>query len=257
MEPIIFGIVVLIILFLVLFTYFIPVGLWITAYFSGVRVGIGSLIGMRLRKVPPGQIIRPLIAATKAGLTLNTNLLEGHYMAGGKVDRVVDALISANKADIELKFEKATAIDLAGRNVLDAVKTSVFPKVIDCPDSTKGKSTIDAVAMDGIQLKAKARVTVRANLERLVGGAVEAAQARRVCLVRGLEDEAVVRGLGLPALLDHLGHRSAQAVEPAVVDDALEDEIACLEEGLALRLGKHARRMGEDLFRCHGRISKE
>ncbi len=180
MEPIIFGIVVLIILFLVLFTYFIPVGLWITAYFSGVRVGIGSLVGMRLRKVPPGQIIRPLIAATKAGLTLNTNLLEGHYMAGGKVDRVVDALISANKADIELKFEKATAIDLAGRNVLDAVKTSVFPKVIDCPDSTKGKSTIDAVAMDGIQLKAKARVTVRANLERLVGGAVEETIIARV-----------------------------------------------------------------------------
>jgi uncharacterized protein YqfA (UPF0365 family) len=161
-------------IFLLLFTYFIPVGLWITAYFSGVKVKIfKDLVGMRLRKVPPASIIRPLIMATKAGITLDTNKLEAHYLAGGHVERVVVALISAEKANIHLTFERATAIDLAGRNVLEAVQLSVNPKVIETP-------MVAAVAMDGIQVKAISRVTVRANIDRLVGGAGEETIMARV-----------------------------------------------------------------------------
>lgn len=169
-----------VILFLILFTYFIPVRLWIEAQFAGVSVKISTLVGMRLRNVPPSRIVLPLIAATKAGLDLSIDELEAHYLAKGNVQLVVTALISASKAGIELPFARAAAIDLAGRNVLEAVKMRVTPKVIDCPDPTKGRSTIDGVAMDGIQLKAKARVTVRANLERLVGGAGEETIIARV-----------------------------------------------------------------------------
>lgn len=157
-----------------LFSYFIPVGLWITAYFSGVKVRlIRDLVGMRLRKVPPAYIIRPLISATKAGIKLDIDKLEAHYLAGGRVDRVVNALISADKANIGLTFERATAIDLAGRDVFEAVQVSVNPKVITTP-------MIAAVAMDGIQVKAISRVTVRANIERLVGGAGEETIVARV-----------------------------------------------------------------------------
>ncbi|MCW8850646.1 MAG: flotillin-like protein FloA [Melioribacteraceae bacterium] len=163
-----------IIFFLVLFTYFVPVGLFITAYFSGVKLKIfKDLVGMRLRKVSPTIIVRNLIAATKAGLTLDASALEAHYLAGGNVTTVVNALISANKANLDLFFEKAAAIDLAGRDVLEAVKMSVVPKVIETP-------LVSAVAKDGIQLKAIARVTVRANIERLVGGAGEATVLARV-----------------------------------------------------------------------------
>ena len=144
----------------------VPVRLWIEAVFAGVRVGLGDLIGMRLRKVSPAAVVRPLIAATKAGLDLNTQQLEAHYLAGGHVDRVVKALISADKANIELPFQQAAAIDLAGRDVLEAVKVSVNPKVINTPK-------VAAMAKDGIQLIAVARVTVRANINRLVGGAGE------------------------------------------------------------------------------------
>ncbi len=158
---------------LILFFYFIPVGLWLTAFFSGVRINIFTLVGMRLRKVVPHTIIRPLISATKAGLKLNINEMEAHYLAGGSVSTVVLALISADKANIELDFRRATAIDLAGRDVLDAVKVSVNPKVIE----TK---KISAVAVDGIQLTAIARVTLRANIERLVGGAGEETILARV-----------------------------------------------------------------------------
>jgi uncharacterized protein YqfA (UPF0365 family) len=140
--------------------------LWIEAIFAGVRVGIGDLIGMRLRKVNPAMVVRPLIAATKAGITLTTRQLEAHLLAGGHVDRVVKALISADKANLGLPFEQAAAIDLAGRDVLEAVKVSVNPKVIDTP-------RVAAMAKDGIQLIATARVTVRANINRLVGGAGE------------------------------------------------------------------------------------
>ncbi len=163
-----------VIVFLVILIYFVPIGLFITAYFSGVKLKIfRDLVGMRLRKVSPYVIVRSLISATKAGLHLDTSLLEAHYLAGGNVPKVVNALISANKANLNLDFKKATAIDLAGRDVLEAVKMSVIPKVIETP-------LVAAMAKDGIQLKAIARITVRANIERLVGGAGEATILARV-----------------------------------------------------------------------------
>ena len=163
-----------IIIFLSLFTYFVPIGLWVTAYFSGVKVSIfRDLVGMRLRKVPPGAIVRPKISAQKAGIDVPLERMEAHYLAGGHVEMVILALISADKANIELTFERAAAIDLAGRDVLEAVKVSVNPKVINTP-------LIAAVAKDGIQVKATARVTVRANIDRLVGGAGEETIIARV-----------------------------------------------------------------------------
>ena len=161
-------------LFLIFFLYFIPIGLWITAYFSGVRVKlVRDLVGMRLRKVPPAVIIKPLITAHKAGIYVDTPQLEAHYLAGGNVQKVVNSLISADKANIDLNFERATAIDLAGRDVFEAVQVSVNPKVIETP-------RVSAVAKDGIQVVAIARVTVRANIERLVGGAGEETIIARV-----------------------------------------------------------------------------
>ena len=157
---------VLVIFALLILVWAVPVRLWVEAVFAGVKVSIGDLVGMRLRKVSPTGVVRPLIAATKAGLTLTTGELEGHYLAGGHVDRVVKALISADKANLGMSFEQAAAIDLAGRDVLEAVKVSVNPKVIDTP-------RVAAMAKDGIQLIATARVTVRANINRLVGGAGE------------------------------------------------------------------------------------
>ena len=151
----------------------IPVRLWIEAISAGVRVGIGYLVGMRLRKVSPPAVVRPLIWANKAGVDLQINDLEAHYLAGGSVDRVVRALISADKANIELSFRQAAAIDLAGRDVLEAVQVSVNPKVINTP-------RVAAMAKDGIQLIAVARVTVRANINRLVGGAGEETILARV-----------------------------------------------------------------------------
>ncbi len=152
---------------------FIPVGLWITAFFSGVRVGIFTLVGMRFRRVQPSRIVNPMIKATKAGLDLDIDNLEGHYLAGGDVNSVVNALIAAQRAEINLEFERAAAIDLAGRNVLEAVQVSVNPKVIETPK-------ISAVAKDGIEVMVKARVTVRAHLDRLVGGAGEETIIARV-----------------------------------------------------------------------------
>lgn len=167
-------IIVLAVFFLVVFLYFIPVGLWITAYFSGVRIKlVRDLVGMRLRKVPPATIVKPLITAHKAGIYLDTPQLEAHYLAGGQVQKVVNSLISADKANIDLTFERATAIDLAGRDVFEAVQVSVNPKVIETP-------AISAVAKDGIQVRAVARVTVRANIDRLVGGAGEETIIARV-----------------------------------------------------------------------------
>lgn len=167
------GIAALIIILVILFFTFIPVGLWITAYFSGVKIGIGTLIGMRLRRVVPSRIVNPMIKATKAGLSIGVDKLEAHYLAGGNVNTLVDALIAAQRANIPLGFERAAAIDLAGRNVLEAVQVSVNPKVIETPQ-------IAAVAKDGIEVIAKARVTVRANIERLVGGAGEETIIARV-----------------------------------------------------------------------------
>ncbi|MEK4759436.1 flotillin-like protein FloA [Viridibacillus sp. FSL E2-0187] len=168
----IIAIVVVFIALAVLFT-FVPVALWISALAAGVRVSIFTLIGMRLRRVIPSRIVNPLIKAHKAGLPVTINQLESHYLAGGNVDRVVNALIAAHRANIELTFERCAAIDLAGRDVLEAVQMSVNPKVIETP-------FIAGVAMNGIEVKAKARITVRANIERLVGGAGEETIVARV-----------------------------------------------------------------------------
>ncbi len=180
-------ILVLFIIGLALFLHFVPLGLWISAIAAGVHVGIFTLIGMRLRRVPPAQIVLPLIKANKAGLDVNVNQLEAHFLAGGNVDRVIDALIAAHRAQIVLPFERSAAIDLAGRNVLEAVQMSVNPKVIETP-------FVSAVAKNGIELKVKARVTVRANIDRLVGGAGEATIIARV-------GEGIVTSVG--SAVDH------------------------------------------------------
>jgi len=174
------AVIVAIVVFFLFLAWAVPLRLWIAAIAARVPVSLISLIGMRLRRVNPRAIVEPLIMAHKAGLKLTTSQLESHYLANGHVDLVVLALISADKAKIPLTWERATAIDLAGRNVYDAVKMSVEPRVIDCPDPTKGANTVAAVAKDGIQLKAKARVTVRANLDRLIGGATEETIIARV-----------------------------------------------------------------------------
>ncbi|AQX53700.1 flotillin-like protein FloA [Priestia flexa] len=161
------------IILLAVFFTFVPVMLWISALAAGVRISIFTLVGMRLRRVIPSRVVNPLIKASKAGLDVSTNQLESHYLAGGNVDRVVNALIAAQRANIELSFERGAAIDLAGRNVLEAVQMSVNPKVIETP-------FISGVAMDGIEVKAKARITVRANIDRLVGGAGEETVIARV-----------------------------------------------------------------------------
>lgn len=169
-KVILLGIICLLI---VLFFILVPVGLWISAIASGVRVGIVDLVGMKLRRVVPAKIVLPLIKATKAGLSMKANELEAHLLAGGNVDSVVNALVAAERAGISLSFEQASAIDLAGRDVFEAVKMSVTPKVIETP-------VISAVAKDGIELLVKARVTVRTNIERLIGGAGEATILARI-----------------------------------------------------------------------------
>jgi len=168
----------IIVIFLGIFLAFIKI--WIRARFSGASVSIGKLIGMRLRNVSPSVIVDARIMAVKAGLDVTNDDLETHYLARGNVNKVVMALIAADKANIELVFKRAAAIDLAGRDVLDAVRTSVNPRVIDAPDPSKGSDLVAAVAIDGIQLKAKAKVTVRANIDRLVGGATEETIIARV-----------------------------------------------------------------------------
>ena len=173
MPELIIAMFFIIIVGLLILLNFIPVGLWISAGASGVKVSIFSLIGMRLRRVSPARIIQPLIKGTKAGLVINANQLESHLLAGGRVDNVVDALIAVHRANLELSFERAAAIDLAGRNVFDAVRMSVTPKIIETP-------WISAVAIDGIEVKVVARVTVRTNITRLVGGAGEETIIARV-----------------------------------------------------------------------------
>lgn len=166
-------VVVLALIAIAIFFHFVPVGLWISALAAGVHVGIFTLVGMRLRRVAPAKIVMPLIKANKAGLDISVSQLEAHYLAGGDVDRVVDALIAAERASIPLTFERSAAIDLAGRDVLEAVQMSVNPRVIETP-------IISAVAKNGIELKVRARVTVRTNIDRLVGGAGEATIIARV-----------------------------------------------------------------------------
>ncbi len=204
---------------------FVPVRLWIEAWFSGVRVGMGTLVGMRLRKASPPAIIRPLIAATKAGLDLDVNELEAHYLAGGSVGRVTQALISADKAGIELQFPTAAAIDLAGRDVLEAVQVSVNPKVIETPKVT-------AMAKDGIQLTAVARVTMRANIKRLVGGAGEETILARV-------GEGIVSTIGSSeshkAVLANPGHISetvlGKGLDAGTAYEILSIDIADVDVG--------------------------
>lgn len=165
--------VAVVLVVLSIFFSFVPLGLWISSLAAGVKVSIFNLVGMRLRRVSPNRIVLPLIKSTKAGINVSVNELEAHFLAGGNVDKVIDAMIAAERASIDLPFEKAAAIDLAGRDVLEAVKMSVNPKVIETPN-------VSAVAKDGIELLVKARVTVRANLERLVGGAGEVTILARV-----------------------------------------------------------------------------
>lgn len=169
----IIGIIVVALIFIGILLSFVPVMLWVSALAAGVRISIFTLVGMRLRRVTPSRVVNPLIKAHKAGLIVTTNQLESHYLAGGNVDRVVNALIAAHRANIELSFERCAAIDLAGRDVLEAVQMSVNPKVIETP-------FIAGVAMNGIEVKAKARITVRANIDRLVGGAGEDTVVARV-----------------------------------------------------------------------------
>ena len=166
-------VVVLVLIVLAVFLRFFPIGLWISALASGVHISIGTLVGMRVRRIQPQRLVYPLIKANKAGLDLTIAKLETHFLAGGNVDRVINALIAAQRANIEMPFEKACAIDLAGRDVLQAVQMSVTPKVIETP-------VVAAIAKDGIELRAKARVTVRTNIERLVGGAGEETIIARV-----------------------------------------------------------------------------
>jgi uncharacterized protein YqfA (UPF0365 family) len=175
------ALIVLLLLALVVLLLFVKFArLWLQAYFSRADVRLSELIGMWLRKVDSRTIVISKITAVQAGLTLTTKDLESHYLAGGRVPNVVRALVAANRANIDLSLKTATAIDLAGRDILEAVQTSVNPKVIDCPDPQKSRGTIDAVAQDGIQLKAKARITVRANIGRLIGGATQETIIARV-----------------------------------------------------------------------------
>jgi len=173
--PSIFQIVIVVVAVLLVFSFlsFIPLRLWIAAIASGVKVSIFNLVGMRIRKVMPSKIVNPMIKATKGGIEITIGNLEAHYLAGGNVDKVVNALIAAKRADIDLEFSRAAAIDLAGRDVLQAVQMSVNPKVIETP-------MVAAIAKDGIELRVMARVTVRANIDRLVGGAGEETVIARV-----------------------------------------------------------------------------
>ncbi len=207
-------------------------GLYIRALLAGCRVGLFTIIGMKLRGVTPTVIVDAKIMATKAGLTISTDQLETHYLARGNVLRVVMALIASSKANIKLTFEKACAIDLAGREVLEAVKTSVNPKVIDCPNPELGRSTIDAVSKNGIQLKVKARVTVRTNIERLVGGAGEATIIARV-------GEGIVSTIGSAEthkeVLQHPDHISktvlAKGLDAGTAFEILSIDIADVDVG--------------------------
>lgn len=223
-----FGSIFILFLFLIglfIFLHFVPLGLWISAIAAGVHVGIFTLIGMRLRRVPPAQIVLPLIKANKAGLNVNVNQLEAHFLAGGNVDRVVDALIAAHRAEIALPFERSAAIDLAGRNVLEAVQMSVNPKVIETP-------FVSAVAKNGIELKVKARVTVRANIDRLVGGAGEATIIARV-------GEGIVTSVGSAAdhkdVLENPDHISrtvlAKGLDAGTAFEILSIDIADVDVG--------------------------
>ena len=229
MPAVILTIVVLVVILLSLFFNFVPVGLWVTAMASGVNVSVFSLVGMRLRRVRPDRIIHPMIKGTKAGLRLDINQLESHLLSGGRVDSVVDALIAAHRANLELSFERAAAIDLAGRNVFEAVRMSVTPKIIETP-------WISAVAKDGIEVKVIARVTVRTNIERLVGGA----------------DRAVPR-----AVIDFVGRVHGQLRDAGAGGEGAGPDLDdCRGDGNGRQLGAAVKRVradgGQALRQRHG-----
>ena len=214
-------IIISVVIILVMLAFILPViGLWVRATFSGVKVKIwGDLVGMKLRHVPPNQVILTYISAAKAGIEISTNQLESHYLAGGSMQNVVRAMIAADKANIKLKFQQAAAIDLAGRDIIDAVQTSVNPKVIDCPDPAKSSTgMLDAVAKDGIRLLVKARVTVRTNLESLVGGATEDTIIARV-------GQGIVSAIGsMPSYKDAL--ENPDSISRRVLDSGLDAQTA-------------------------------
>jgi uncharacterized protein YqfA (UPF0365 family) len=207
LVALVIGIIIALFLVAVLFSFF---GIWIRAWTSGARVGLFNLFFMKLRRVSPGLIVDARIRLVKAGLEMDTDPIEAHYLAGGNVINVVQALIAADKANIPLSFQRAAAIDLAGRDVYEAVRISVNPKVIDCPDPSKGTVMLDAVAKDGIRLLVKARVTVRTNLERLVGGAMEETIIARV-------GQGIVSAIGssptYKAVLENPDHISRRVLE--------------------------------------------
>ncbi len=207
-----------ILVFVILVIFFKYGLLYIQAALSGARVALLDLVGMSLRKVSSHVIVNARVMAVKAGIPIETNKLEAHYLAKGNVLRVVTALIAANKARIGLTFEQAAAIDLAGRDVLDAVQTSVRPKVIDCPDPKKGRETLDSVARDGIQLRVKARVTVRTNLERLVGGAGEDTIIARV-------GEGIVSSIGSAESYKNV-IENPDRISKGVLDKGLDSQTA-------------------------------
>ena len=210
---------VLVLMLLIGFIVMMKYGLlWIQALMSGARVGLLNIVGMSLRKVSPVTIVTARVMSVKAGIPVDSDKLEAHYLAKGNVIRVVTALIAANKAKITLTFEQAAAIDLAGRDVLDAVQTSVRPRVIDCPDPKKGRDTLDAVAKDGIQLKVKARVTVRTNLERLVGGAAEETIVARV-------GEGIVSSIGSAESYKNV-LENPDRISKGVLDKGLDSQTA-------------------------------
>ena len=206
---------IVVIIFVLWLAWFVPLGLWIAALAAGVRIRIfGDLVAMRLRRVPPKAIVEPQIEATKAGLQLRVDNLEAHFLAGGNVTDVVRALIAADKANIKLDFAQAAAIDLAGRDVLQAVQMSVNPQIIDVPAKGDVSPGITAVSRDGIQLIARARVTVRANIDRLVGGAGEATVIARV-------GEGIITTIG------------SSASHKAVLENPAQISEVVLEKGLA------------------------
>ena len=224
--------VLLLVVIIVVFVMLQFINLWIQAYFSGVPISFIELIGMKLRKVPSGVIVNARIQGSRAGLDITQREMESHVLAGGNVQRVINAMIAANKANIDLSWKTATAIDLAGRDILDAVQTSVNPKVIDVPSAAMNRATIDGVAPDGIQLKVKARVTVRTNIKSLVGGATEETVIARV-------GEGIVSAIGgakdYKDVLEHPDHISkavlAKGLDANTAFEILSIDIADIDVG--------------------------
>jgi uncharacterized protein YqfA (UPF0365 family) len=243
------------IVFFMLFLKFFR--LWLQARLSRADVKFSELIGMWLRRVDTRTIVLSKITAIQAGLTLTTQDLESHYLAGGRVPNVVRALVAANRANIDLSLKTATAIDLAGRDILEAVQTSVNPKVIDCPDPAKSRGTIDAVAQDGIQLKAKARITVRANIERLIGGATQETIIARV-------GEGIVTTIGsaitYKSVLENPDNISktvlAKGLDAGTAYEILSIDIADVDVGENIGAELQAKQAGADLRRAQAEAEK-